>query len=819
VALPWVSRRIPEIAVLEQGQQSQESLAIPAGNCWNALAVFTAARIAQELGCSRQQVYLQFAKIRPDGETFVRGQRALGWNPISFPKAILERLEKIAVRRGFQSIAGLLSTPPTRFVPTVPFAQVSAAEQERALKLRAVLSPFLVQRGRKDFVKRGVAEYMRAFGHPITEHYWRKLYERTIARDGNREEWYRPELYLPEKPSQIKTQLPIVAVRHARLEVLEDALATVIPRGALNAERKDYLWLKVCDQLKVAIDQGADAKKTKQAILAVLGASGLLGANKESIRRNLNHHWRGYCLSGGNIVDKRRIRDLRTFLPDDDKKKIIARALDCGGRVRQAFRELRDSGELSEDTLARTITNPRNKSYMPASFSREVASEVKRLMPLHRGEREFTVLGPYVPQDYSQLYAGQAYQLDDVTLPVYYWEPDPQAPRGIFFGRGQWVLAIDVRSLMVLGHALHSAPVYNMRIARSLLLRVHDAYGLPESLILERGIWRTARIIKGDELDVTHTEQGLREFGITFYHRTKPRGKIIEAVIGLLQNRMERFAGYAGRDERHDRYERVQERIRTVQAGREHPAECFLSKTQWLQELDALTLAYNSETQNGRLNGASPLETWNANLLPQGTVHLGIKARYLLAHYRRRVKVQRSGIRLSASLGGGIYYGATTGRFVGQQMLAWINPEELDAICLTSLDRRDGPYLVSRAEALPPIGATDAQLQAAQQQIDAHNDYVRTQYRAIQPHLARVHFRRLYHVDASTVALGERIAESMAAAVEKKQAQKRQVQSARRAVRERRLNVNVDAGNAVRATVASELVRQAYERTDEVNPK
>src|SRR4029077_7744671 len=121
------------------------------------------------------------------------------------------------------------------------------------------------------------------------------------------------------------------------------------------------------------------------------------------------------------------------------------------------------------------------------------------------------LLGPYVPQDHSSVAAGEIMQLDDVTLPIYYWEEDPESPGGMFFGRGQWILASDVRSRMALGPALHSAPVYNMRIVRSLLLRVHDTYGLPGTLLLERGMWRTAKIIKGDELDILHTEQGLRE--------------------------------------------------------------------------------------------------------------------------------------------------------------------------------------------------------------------------------------------------------------------------------------------------------------------
>lgn len=782
----------------------------------SAIQLFTAARIAQELGRTRQHIHKCFAGIRSDGETFVRGQSAAGWMPASFPPAIFEELKAIRLRKQFASIADLLAAPASRYVSPVPFAEVTPVEREKAMKLRQALRPFLLQRrasetSREEFARRGVDEYRRVFGYPVSTRHWRAFLERTIARDADREEWDFPDLYLRDKPARLSVALPIATAREADLEVLEDALLAVTPHGALNIARKDYLWTKVCDQLQLSTNGGANAKKTKRAILKALLVSGLLGANKEAIRRNLDNHWQGYCATGGKILDGRTKCDRRKKLPNEDRNKLIARSLDCGKRVSQAFRELRDAGDLSDETLAGTIVNPHSKSYVPASIRREVGPEVNRLMPLHRGEREFGLRGPYVPQDYSCLAAGQAFQLDDVTLPIYYWEHDPEAPGGIFFGRGQWILAIDVRSLMALGHALHSAPVYNMRIVRSLLLHVHDGFGLPESLILERGMWRTAKILKGDELDATHTEQGLREFDVAFHHRTKPRGKIIERVIGLVQNRMERLPGYVGRNERDDRHERVQEQILAVNSGREHPSKFFLSKAQLLHELDAILADYNREPQDGRLSGLSPLETWNANLLPQGTVQLGERARYLLAHHRRPVKVQRSGIRLPASLGGGLYYNAISGRFAGQQMLAWINPEQLESISLTSLDRREGPFIVERAEALPPIGASDEQLRAAHEQIAAHNDYTRTRYRIIQPHLARRNFRRLWHVDASTVELGEQIAVGTAAATAARQQEKRQVQSARRLVRERGLKVNVDHRNATRAAAAAELMREAYE--------
>lgn len=775
--------------------------------------LFTASRIARHLGRTRQHVYQQLARIVPDGEQLVSGQRAKAWSADSLPRQISDYLKTKARLKGRPSVPALLSDPAPRYESEIPFAKIAPAAREKALKLQRAQRSFIMLRNSEEakmaeFARRGVEEYRRVFGHPISARHWRNLFDRTIERDNGNEEWDWIELYVEENPPRISTTLPIATARERGLEVLESALTPLVGVTSLKVQQRLYLWMKVCDELQLQVQSGAHEKKTKRAILKTLLASGLLGADKEAIRRTLNNQWQRYQKNGGRLSDGRSARDSRVKLPEADRDTLIGRSLDCGGRERQAFRELRDRGELSAKTLARTIANPRDKSHLPASISREITPEVNRLMPLHRGEREHELRGPYVPQDDSRIAAGQVMQLDDVTLPVYYWEHDPDSPSGIYFGRGQWILAIDVRSRMVLGHALHSAPVYNMRIVRSLLLRVHDEFGLPEALLLERGMWKTAKIIKGDELDITHTELGLREFGIRFQHRTRPCGKIIERVIGLLQNQMERVPGYAGRDERHDRFERTQEQALAVTSGREHPSKNFLHKSDWLRQLDDIIRRYNHERQEGKLQ-ATPVETWNANLLKQGTVHLGEKARFLLAHHKKPVKVQSRGIRLPASLGGGLYYNEVTGRFAGQRMIAWINPDELEAIVLTSLDLRDGPHIVDRAEALSPIGATEGELASAQAQIAAHNGYARTRYRVIQDHLARRTFRRLL-VDRPTAELGERVTTQSTAAKQERQKKARAVNTAQRLVRQRGMNVQVDTKNAARAKAAADLIDEAY---------
>ena len=773
--------------------------------------LFTIAQIARGLRCTRQNVHDRLGRIPPNGEVFVNGQRVRAWGIESLPVSLMERLTAVAAQKGYSCIKELLNDPFQRYQHHIPLSQIGPKALEKARKLRKAMAEIIPLQNdrslsRGELVQRGLAEYARVFGYNISDRQWRALFARVITRDNGAEEWSRLELYLDDNSARQPRPDSSSVARERQLHLLQDALAHFEGKAQLAATEKIYVWTKSCDELHNA---GKRAKRIKNAVIKALLNSCWFGADPKTIRRNLDRQWKGYCSNSGVLTDRRTTRDQRLKLPEADKNKLIARSIDCGGRVSQAFRELRDTGNLSTETLARTIANPVCKSHVPKGIRREITSEVNRLMPLHRGEREFELRGPYVPQNHSTIAAGQVMQLDDVTLPIYYWENDPESPRGLFFGRGQWILAIDVRSRMALGHALHSASNYNMRIVRSLLLRVHDAFGLPETLLLERGMWRTAKIIKGDELNITATEQGLREFGIKFQHRTTPRGKVIERVIGLLQNQMERLPGYVGRDERHDRFERVQDQIRDIESGREHPSKFFLSKADLLAHLDALILRYNHERQDGELKG-SPIECWNTHLLPEGTVNLGEKARFLLAHHKKPVKVQSRGIRLPTSLGGGLYYNEYTGRFAGETMLAWINPDEPEAIALTSLDRRNGPYIIDRADPLPPIGASADQLAKVQAQIDAHNNYTRTQYRVIQDHLVRRQFRKLL-IDNSTAQLSKRFDQGSHVARQKREEGERSLRLAQRRVRDSRVNVLVDSSNASRAAAAADLAREAYE--------
>src|SRR5207244_12649490 len=73
-------------------------------------------------------------------------------------------------------------------------------------------------------------------------------------------------------------------------------------------------------------------------------------------------------------------------LSGEDRDKLVGKAvLSTGGRIAQAWRELRDSNGLSEDLLGHYIANPSRKSYVPKTIRDLVKYKVAALDDIHHG--------------------------------------------------------------------------------------------------------------------------------------------------------------------------------------------------------------------------------------------------------------------------------------------------------------------------------------------------------------------------------------------------------------------------------------------------
>lgn len=774
----------------------------------------TASRIAQALGRTRQNVHQRLAGIPPSGEVVSNGQRTNAWCLDSLPAKLVSELSEVAERKGYRTIAALLSTPSERYTPRVAFNDAAPHARNRALHLRDALRPFIAARNSIEanpaaFAERGTQEYRRIIGHAVTAKHWRDLFERTIRRDNGFEEFERPELYLHENAARITTSAPIAAAREHQLEVLEDALTTIAPQGALNVERKVYLWTKVCDQLQLSIDEGANAKKTKGLILKVLLRSGLVGASKETIRRNLNHQWQKYCDAGGAaLIDARTLRR-KLKLPETDKLVIAAKALDYDGSVTHGWRAALRSGELSEATELRFDSSA--VARVPTTVRREVTPFTRSLLPAHKGARAFRHSGPYIQGDYSQIHAGEVHEMDDGTPEHVCYAPSLDAP-GYRILQGQIIVTIDRATGRVLGFG-YVEDAYHGRVIRSTETKACVDFGLCKRLNIERGLWQRAKLIVGSKtgiLSLDQWEMGLREF-MRISHARGPQGKaIVERFFGALWDRLRPLPGYCGPDMRKTCPEELQKQIRLARGGKLDPASFCLSKEQFINAIAEAMADYNATPQGGRLRGLSPNEAWNSNQPTDGLTKVTREITYLMAYHRKPYTVKRR--QVVRDIGGSTYnyHNEHTARLDHQRVLLWTHPDDLSCVHITSLDRKEGPFTIPLIECCSQQAEPDhAAISRAQRVVDKTNAAKRAEYRSIQPYLAKTRFR-LTVADRATVSLGEDIAAGAETTRREQANSSRVLNNARRIAREQGINAVVDNQSAAAVAEAGRLLHEVY---------
>ena len=115
---------------------------------------------------------------------------------------------------------------------------------------------------------------------------------------------------------------------------------------------------------------------------------------------------------------------------------------------------------------------------------------------------------------------------------------------------------------------------------------------------------------------------------------------------------MRPLPGFVGFNHRDYNPELLNDFLRRVDAGKEHPREMFLGFNQFRDVLDAELMAYAQEPQNGRwLPGVSPVEVWKNGIGQFPGVassplrRLNPSARHLLSTHWRKVNVTAQGIR------------------------------------------------------------------------------------------------------------------------------------------------------------------------------
>lgn len=634
--------------------------------------------------------------------------------------------------------------------------------------------------GRAEIESAGRRDYERVFGHAISDrHFWR-LFDLVIARHGGRGDFSNLALYLPGR-------LVAKAVRDGFDQIAKDlpSLASTI-RSVADIDRPSpgetlLVWTHAMEEYERLIDAGLSTHNATRRVVDLLHASGLpLARSRAALRRTFARKFDRW-IDGGRVPSS--IEDMRVMnsgrrrpmpLSEDDIKLLTARGLT--GSVSKAWRDTIGEGALSPAAMQAYISNPACKSYVPQRVRDLVGPDVDMLQDIHHGPRQAALKGAYITRDWSLVSPGDWYQADDVTAPLVYWEEDERGQPCVM--RGQFLPMIDCRTNRVLEFALHSGRNYTAKVIRRLIVTTHDTYGLPRvGFHFENGIWRTSKLLKGqaesDAVPAEETELGLREW-VRFMH-AKPgnaRSKVIERVIGLLQDRMEDQPGYLGRNEQVEKFERVQKQIRQVQSNAAHPSKFFLSKKEWNERLKQICETYNDETQGGKLKGQSPREAWDSLFdTSRPLVRLTAETRFLLANHRRPLEVKPNGvpIRINGSSKPIWFQSEITGRLIGRKVQAYFDPEALDSIFIKLSPTDKTAAVIPAAPVIPAYTASREQMRAAMESVAAQNRPAQTLYQTIEPYFpdnGPSQFRRVI-ADAETVEAGQEIAADQAAIREK----------------------------------------------------
>jgi hypothetical protein len=595
---------------------------------------------------------------------------------------------------------------------------------------------------------------------------------------------------------------------------LESFIAACANPSEPSETERRAIWTLALEKFSVLVRAGEGDKRAARRVRQFLSARApFLAVSRDALWIAFKRKLAKFQNANSDpkaLRDGREENGASFELPENDRDALVHRAVFYyRGDVTPAWRDLLRSG-FSPEVVSRYVGHAANKSHVPASVRDSVAPEVEILNTMHQGPRAFDAIKGHVTRSYDGISSLQCISGDDFTLNTYFYVPDGN---GWFqLTRGQVILFIDFRSLRILGWALEPRKSYSSLTIRSLCTHVFAEFGVPEILYFERGLWKSATLLKGktDPFDFTEISQGLREFGVKFIYAIRPRTKAVERVGGLFQDIAEAEPGYCGRDERRDAPESLRPQMAEVETRKTHPSKYFYSLDQWNRRIGQIVDQYNAEAQQGHiLAGLSPEQAFEAHMNPENPpMQFSAMLRYLLAHDKRLARVTLNGVTIQIGKQKFNYRGREISHLVGREVMAWFDPENPQTIVVTNSDRTN-PICVSRSEnpsALESLVEPDAgTLGRELARIEGHASHMKTRFNIVKAKFAMP--QRQLLVDAQAYDLGAQIIE------QKSKVTQRRTRTAANKNRARRLDIpTVLVGDDEQSRRALELLSDAPRR-------
>ena len=737
--------------------------------------LYSAAQLAAALKISKRNALKALAGVEPSGNVPIHGNATPAWTVDTLPERLREAVTAHASKIRL-SIADYLDTVCKRWEPKTSLAQISDSCLALAHKLKAALLPALQRMnsatlGPADRVRLGLADYRSAFGHAITERHWQRLMDRTLRRDGGAENFERLEIYLPEKPA-CKADAKRLLPGESDFKPLKDLIQSfAVPNAPTRTEIAAF-WAEAFELYQAGADTNREQRALRRELVKFLFRHApWLAKSSHALRVAFDRKfakWVEKDESAAALLDGReqkRGEKRAPEIPQSDKDIFEGHAaFYCGGRRRQAARELREMGSESglSDYSIQVLNRPsKSKSYLNRRLENSIRPGIKMVKPYILGRKAIDDATAHLDRDYSKLASMSVIQADDFTFPVYFCVPDGN---GWFnLTRGQCLLFVDVRSWKVIAWSLQPERNYNSLVIRTLMNRVCTGWGLPGNWYFEGGMWQKAHVVKNTvpagwkiAYSLPELKTGWASLEIGFRKATRARTKIVERIGGLMQDMMPGVRGYCGRDERRDCPDATKRAMDEVQFRRvNHPGELFLSFDAWHDQLDQLIHRYNAASQDGKvLQGLSPDEALE-KFWPHGNPPARPDANWwhLVAHYVRPVPVTTNGICFRVGSKSFVYRNERTGQDRGKTVLANFDPETPEFLCVTDMNRKN-PYLVERSTPVDFLAAPgDPVFEREIAKAASHSAYPRARYNVLKARFAPTFRRNL--VDVETAETGQ----------------------------------------------------------------
>lgn len=707
---------------------------------------FTARQISEAVGVSPRAIRDALSGVTP-ATTVVRGGNvadAFAFDQL--PKRFKSIVHNQQTALNYRSPEAVLMQPKKQWQPAVPLARQPAEMIDLAHGLKRSLAFYLQRRndesvGGEELLKHAVADYETAFKRSVSSRHVRMMIDMVLERDGGREEFERLELYLPRGQTTSVSKQPKIQ-SGISFPILEDAISCAIDLASMTPAERAFVWKAVLDEFGELVSQGEKDKRAKRKILDFLTVRApRIAESKDALRKQFDRKLEALHSQGvAGLWDQRKTRSGRrrksTAALDADELLCLSRANSVGGGISQAFRELYRGIEIipgekmqfSEAFRERYTFDPHiNKSQVPQSLRNKLRPLLKSIDPLNHGPKAARLASPSIHRDWSDTAAGAWYQSDDETSNNYVWfecEDGEYEFGGMRFDvlRPQILPLVDVRTDYVLSVMLLCQRNYNSRAIRSLILKtcLDERIGLPfDGFYFEQGIWKSRNVqalVSWTEIDEAFSRSGLN---LRLQHATTPKAKIIERIFSQEQNAMQELPGYAGRDERNDRYERVRAFMASLkksgQPRKEEvaPWDGLLSADQYLGHLERAYERFNHEPQNGkRLQGLSPAQAWEK--FSGGRPHTLVpdSLRYLLAteQTEKPVTVTREGICLRIGVERRYFFESERlGMLVGEKVNVRWNadcPDHVVVVHSASDPQGLSPFVVPLDTSLDAMNAT-----------------------------------------------------------------------------------------------------------------